>query len=93
MFLFDKSQKIKGTVVLMPKNVLDANELTAVQNGGLGGVVSGFFDAVADVAGQAVDTATAILARNVSFKLISATSTDGLFSHLLPFSSSILCHS
>nr|XP_007135512.1 hypothetical protein PHAVU_010G135500g [Phaseolus vulgaris]ESW07506.1 hypothetical protein PHAVU_010G135500g [Phaseolus vulgaris] len=76
MFLFDKSQKIKGTVVLMPKNVLDANELTAVQNGGLGGVVSGFFDAVADVAGQAVDTATAILARNVSFKLISATSTD-----------------
>ncbi|WVZ25365.1 hypothetical protein V8G54_003909 [Vigna mungo] len=74
--LFDKSQKIKGTVVLMPKNVLDANDLNAVQNGGLGGVVSGLFGAVSDVAGQVVDSATAILSRNVSFKLISATSTD-----------------
>jgi len=78
--LFDKSHKIKGTVVLMPKNVLDANDLTTVQNGGLGSVVSGLFDAVSDVAGQVVDSATAIFARNVSFKLISATSTDGLFS-------------
>jgi len=83
--LFDKSQKIKGTVVLMPKNVLDANDLTSVQNGGLGSVVSGFFDAVGDVAGQVVDSATAILSRNVSFKLISATSTDGSFFFLFFF--------
>lgn len=83
--LFDKSQKIKGTVVLMPKNVLDANDLNAVQNGGLGGFVSGIFGAVSDVAGQVVDSATAILSRNVSFKLISATSTDGLFFYLFFF--------
>ncbi|KAL5160228.1 Seed linoleate 9S-lipoxygenase [Glycine soja] len=74
--LFDKSHKIKGTVVLMPKNVLDVNELNSVRSGGVGGVVSGLFGAVADVTGQVVDTATAILSRNVSFKLISATSTD-----------------
>ena len=77
--LFDKSHKIKGTVVLMPKSVLDINDLNSVKNGGVGGVVSGIFGAVADVTGQIVDTATAILSRNVSFKLISATSTDGFF--------------
>ena len=77
--LFDKSHKIKGTVVLMPKSVLDINDLNSVKNGGVGGVVSGIFGAVADVTGQIVDTATAIFSRNVSFKLISATSTDGLF--------------
>ncbi|KAG5000635.1 hypothetical protein JHK87_021707 [Glycine soja] len=74
--LFDKSHKIKGTVVLMPKSVLDINDLNSVKNGGVGGVVSGIFGAVADVTGQIVDTATAIFSRNVSFKLISATSTD-----------------
>ncbi|RDX78494.1 Seed linoleate 9S-lipoxygenase, partial [Mucuna pruriens] len=72
-----KGQKIKGTVVLMPKNVLDVNALNSVKSGGVGGVVTGIFDAVTDVTGQIIDTATAILARNVSLRLISATTADG----------------
>jgi linoleate 9S-lipoxygenase len=80
--IFDKnhSQKIKGTVVLMPKNVLDFNDVTSVKNAGLLDVVGGVFDVAADVVGGIVDGATSFLGRNVAIRLISATKTDGLFS-------------
>lgn len=71
------SQKIKATVVLMPKNVLDINAISSIGSGSLGGVVGG---AIKCTAGQFFDTATAFLGRNVSMQLISATKTNGLFS-------------
>ncbi|WJX55911.1 Lox2p [Trifolium repens] len=76
--IFDKnhSQKIKGTVVLMPKNVLDFNDVTSVTNAGLLDVVGGVFDVAADVVGQIVDSTTSFLGRNVAIRLISATKTD-----------------
>lgn len=65
-----KRQKIKATVVLMPKNVLDFN----VISGSLGGAVGG---AIKRTAGQLFDTATAFLGHQVSMQLISATKIDG----------------
>ncbi|AET01663.1 putative linoleate 9S-lipoxygenase [Medicago truncatula] len=73
--LFDKHQKVKGTVVLMQKNVLDINELTAAQSAG--GVVDSFFDFVGDAAGTVADTATSLFRRSVALWLISATVADG----------------
>ncbi|XP_027336926.1 seed linoleate 9S-lipoxygenase-like isoform X2 [Abrus precatorius] len=57
----NKGQKIKGTVVLMPKNVLDFNAITSIGK---------------SVVGGAIDAATAFLGSSVSIKLISATKTD-----------------
>ncbi|XP_027336929.1 seed linoleate 9S-lipoxygenase-like isoform X2 [Abrus precatorius] len=59
----NKSQKIKGTVVLMPKNVLDFNAVVSVGSGGV-------------AVGGAIDAATSFLGRSVSMQLISATKTD-----------------
>ena len=73
--LFDRHQKVKGTVVLMQKNVLDINELTAAQSAG--GLVDGFFDIAGDIAGNVLDTATALFRRSVALWLISATVADG----------------
>lgn len=73
--LFDKHQKVKGTVVLMQKNVLDINELTAAQSAG--GAFGGIFDFAGDVAGTVLDTATALFRRSVALWLISATVADG----------------
>ncbi|KAL2337924.1 hypothetical protein Fmac_012370 [Flemingia macrophylla] len=53
----------------MPKHVLDVNELNAVKNGGVGGVATGIFHVAADVAGQVVDTATAIFSQKGNGKV------------------------
>lgn len=82
-----RTQKIKGTVVLMPKNVLDFNAISSVSVpnsiggvvGGAVGAVGGILGGVANVAGGVIDAATAFLGRNVSMQLISATQTHGSF--------------
>ncbi|KAL2337925.1 hypothetical protein Fmac_012371 [Flemingia macrophylla] len=74
--IFNKGQKIKGTVVLMPKNVLDFNAIASIPSGGVTGAVTGIFGGVTTVAGNIIDNATAFLGRNVSLQLISATQTD-----------------
>ncbi|XP_045790608.1 seed linoleate 9S-lipoxygenase-like [Trifolium pratense] len=74
--IFDKGQKIKGTVVLMPKNVLDFNAITSIGKGGVLDAAGSLIGGVTSVVGQVVDTATAFLGRNVSMQLISATKTD-----------------
>ncbi|XP_057455133.1 seed linoleate 9S-lipoxygenase-like [Lotus japonicus] len=74
--IFDKSQKIKGTVVLMPKNVLDFNALTSIPKGGIPGIAGNIFGLATDAAGKVVDFSTAILSRSVAIQLISATKTD-----------------
>jgi linoleate 9S-lipoxygenase len=73
--LFDKHEKVKGTVVLMQKNVLDINELTAAQSPT--GIIGGAIGAIGDVAGNILDTASSFLGRSIALKLISATSADG----------------
>ncbi|KOM30093.1 hypothetical protein LR48_Vigan878s001100 [Vigna angularis] len=76
-----KTQKIKGTVVLMPKNVLDFNAISSVSVpnsvGGAVGAVGGILGGVANIASGVIDAATAFLGRNVSMQLISATQTHG----------------
>lgn len=74
-FLFGKGSKLKGTVVLMQKNVLDINELTAAQSPT--GIIGGAIGAIGGIAGSIIDTATSFLGRSVALKLISATSADG----------------
>ncbi|XP_058780249.1 seed linoleate 9S-lipoxygenase-3-like [Vicia villosa] len=65
--ILNRGHKIKGTVVLMRKNVLDINNLTSV-----GGVIGQGFDVI----GSTVDNLTAFLGRSVSLQLISATKPD-----------------
>ncbi|AES95304.2 seed linoleate 9S-lipoxygenase [Medicago truncatula] len=72
----DHSQKIKGTVVLMPKNVLDFNAVTSVKQGGFLDAAGNVLDAAGSLVGGIIDGATAFLGRNVSMRLISATKTD-----------------
>ncbi|MED6113079.1 Lox2p [Stylosanthes scabra] len=71
----NNTQKIKGTVVLMSKNVLDFNAIASTTS--VAGAVSGIFGAISDVAGSVVDGATAIFSRSIALKLISGTKTDG----------------
>lgn len=78
----NKGQKIKGTVVLMPKNVLDFNAITSVGKDGVFGLAGNVIGTGIGVVGQVIDTATAFLGRNVSLQLISATKTDG--NYLIP---------
>ena len=91
MFPFGhKGQKIKGTMVVMQKNVLDINSITSVD---------GIVGTGLDFLGSALDTVT-FLASSISIQLISATKADGNYSlhfflHLLMhtisiFSSSLL---
>ncbi|XP_061360233.1 uncharacterized protein LOC133304241 [Gastrolobium bilobum] len=75
--IFNKGQKIKGTVVLMAKNVLDFDAITSIGSGGVTGAVDSIFDTATSLAGQLLDSATAIFSRSVSLQLISATKTDG----------------
>jgi len=65
--------KIKGTVVLMRKNVLDFNSVSDLTKGNVGGVIGTGLGVV----GSTVDTLTAFLGRSVSLQLISATQSDG----------------
>jgi len=81
---FDNGTKIKGTVVLMPKNVLDFNALTSIGKGGVTETAKNIFGQVLDAAGNLVDAATAFAGRNISLHLISATQADGLFSSYQP---------
>ncbi|KAH1085205.1 hypothetical protein GYH30_017287 [Glycine max] len=74
----NKGHKIKGTVVLMSKNVLDFNEIVSTTQGGLVGAATGIFGAATGIVGGVVDGATAIFSRNIAIQLISATKTDGL---------------
>lgn len=75
--LLNRGQKLKGTVVLMRKNLIDVNELLAAQSAT--GIIGGAFNAVGGLIGTTVDTLTSFLGRNVAFKLISGTSADGKF--------------
>ncbi|KAE9584708.1 putative linoleate 9S-lipoxygenase [Lupinus albus] len=61
------SSKIKGTVVLMQKNVLDINSLLSAEK-----VVNGVLEGITSI----WDTASSFLGRSVSLQLISATKTD-----------------
>ncbi|KAL1339390.1 hypothetical protein AAHE18_U032900 [Arachis hypogaea] len=72
--LINRGQKLKGTVVLMRKNVLDINELTSAQSAS--GIIGGAIGVIGGAIGTTVDTLTAFLGRSVAFKLISATSAD-----------------
>ncbi|KAK7255644.1 hypothetical protein RIF29_29059 [Crotalaria pallida] len=81
--LFNRGQKLKGTVVLMQKNVLDFDSLAGVSSDvtsgdiirGAGGIIGGGIDAITTVAGATVDNLTAFLGNNVGLQLISATAT------------------
>lgn len=73
--IINRGQKLKGTVVLMQKNVLDINALTAIKSPT--GIVTGAFGAIGGAIGTVVDTATSFIGRSVALKLISATSADG----------------
>lgn len=72
--ILNRGHKIKGTVVLMRKNVLDINSLTSAP---------GIIGQGLDILGSTVDNLTAFLGRSVSLQLISATKSDGLFILLL----------
>ncbi|OIW11835.1 hypothetical protein TanjilG_14647 [Lupinus angustifolius] len=82
--LINRGQKLKGTVVLMRKNVLDVNKAAGVTSDvtsgdvirGLGGIIGGGIDVVTTVAGTTIDNLTSFLGRNVGLQLISATATD-----------------
>lgn len=75
----DTSQKIKGTLVLMPKNVLDFNSVSSAKKKGVLDVAGDVIEAAGSLLGGIVDGATAFLGRNVSIRLISSTKKDGLF--------------
>lgn len=74
-FLFGKGSKLKGTVILMQKNVLDINELTAAQSPS--GIIGGALGTIGSITGSIIDTATSFLGRSVALRLISGTSADG----------------
>lgn len=63
-------QKIKGTVVLMQKNVLDINSIISAEK-----IADGIFDGVTSI----FDTLTSFLGRSISLQLISATQADCKF--------------
>ncbi|AET01673.1 seed linoleate 9S-lipoxygenase [Medicago truncatula] len=75
--IINRGEKLKGTVVLMQKNVLDVNELTSIKSNPVGGIIGGAIGGAFGAVGTVLDTATAFLGRNVALKLISATSADG----------------
>ncbi|KAJ1420348.1 PLAT/LH2 domain [Sesbania bispinosa] len=65
--IFNKGRKVKGTVVLMRKNVLDVNTITSVRKLIGNGI---------NIIGATVDGLTAFLGRSVALRLISATAAD-----------------
>jgi len=73
--IFNRGQKVKGTVILMHKNVLDINEITAAQSAT--GLIKGGFNVVGDITSSIIDTYTSSFGRSVALRLISATSVDG----------------
>lgn len=71
--LLNKGHKIRGTVVLMRKNVLDFNTIVSIGGGNVHGVI----DSGINIIGSTLDGLTAFLGRSVSLQLISATKSDG----------------
>lgn len=71
--ILNRGHKIKGTVVLMRKNVLDFNTIVSIGGGNIHGVI----DTGLNLIGSTVDGLTAFLGRSVSLQLISATKSDG----------------
>jgi len=67
---FHRSEKVKGTVILMHKNVLDINALTS-------GLIKGGTRFFGDITSSIIDTYGSILGYSVALRLISATSADG----------------
>ncbi|QHN76840.1 Seed linoleate 9S-lipoxygenase [Arachis hypogaea] len=53
-FLFNKGQKIKGTVVL------DFNTISSIPDAGVSEAVGGFFGAATDIIGNTVDNVTSV---------------------------------
>ncbi|TKY64319.1 Linoleate 9S-lipoxygenase 1 [Spatholobus suberectus] len=74
--MLNRGHKIKGTVVLMSKNVLDVREVVSTTRGGVVGAAGGILNVATGIAGGIVDGATAIFSRSISLQLISATKTD-----------------
>lgn len=72
--LINRGKKLKGTVVLMRKNAIDINALTAAQSPT--GIIGGAIGVVGSVVGTTVDTLTSFLGRSVALKLISSTASD-----------------
>lgn len=84
--LLNRSKKLKGTVVLMHKNVLDINAIKSAKSAA--GILRGAAGVVSDLVGNSVDTLTCCVGRSVALWLISATAADGsylLFSLLLQY--------
>ncbi|KAL5160578.1 Linoleate 9S-lipoxygenase 1 [Glycine soja] len=79
--LLNRRPKIKGTVVLMTKNVFDVNDFMATTRGGPAAVAGGIFGAAQDIVGGIVDGATAIFSRNIAIQLISATKSENALGH------------
>lgn len=73
MFGVGRKHTIKGTVVLMRKNVLDFNSVADLTKGNVGGLISSGLNVI----GSTVDNLTAFLGRSVALQLISATKADG----------------
>ncbi|GAU33944.1 hypothetical protein TSUD_357440 [Trifolium subterraneum] len=65
-FIFG-NDKIKGTLVLMQKNVLDINSLTDPEK-----IIDGALDGFTSI----FDTLTSFLGGSISLQLISATKAD-----------------
>lgn len=78
---FNRSQKVKGTVVLMHKNVLDINALTSVQS--VTSLIKSGFKVANGIAGSICDTYTSTLGCSVALRLISATNADGMYNYFL----------
>ncbi|XP_027343811.1 seed linoleate 9S-lipoxygenase-2-like [Abrus precatorius] len=70
--IMNREHKIKGTVVLMRKNVLDFNTVANITSGNVGGLIGTGLNVV----GSTVDNLTSFLGRSVSLQLISATKAD-----------------
>jgi linoleate 9S-lipoxygenase len=83
--IINRGQKVKGTVVLMQKNVLDINALTSAQSAT--GLIKGGLNVVGGITSSIIDTYTSSFGRSVALKLISATTADGNnFTLLMVFS-------
>ncbi|XP_058745333.1 linoleate 9S-lipoxygenase-like [Vicia villosa] len=70
-----RDQKVKGTVLLMQKNVLDINDLTSATS--TSGLIKGGLKVAGGITNSLIDTYTSGWGRSVAFRLISATATDG----------------
>ncbi|CAL0332442.1 unnamed protein product [Lupinus luteus] len=70
--IMNRGEKIKGSVVLMRKNLLDFNTIASIPSGGVEGVIGSGLN----VLGSTLDGLTAFLGRSVSIQLISATQVD-----------------